>query len=269
MADTTIRLPDDRRREQALVRLRDRIDSTAAIIDSHRIRERHQFADLMVQGFARYALDAAESVCVLIESDRVHFGVFPCARAAFEAAQDALYLASTPEYDKEGVSAYVFERFERALTAARFKIGFPARSTEPDDVGFESVRDELVDDAKRLHTREVDLAALLHIEASRWREAFVKKKIPSHWSAKSRRQLADLMVREGLFAEYSARFNALYSAMSGLAHPRLAEHQWVKANANGRPVFILAPIQAIQMVDATAFALQAVTEALDRAKQRP
>ena len=65
-------------------------------IDGFRPRDEHLLADVMLFGYCRDAADALRALLILSPSDATRSAYLP-ARAAFEAAQDALLLIADPD----------------------------------------------------------------------------------------------------------------------------------------------------------------------------
>lgn len=117
--------------EQGLKRMRRRLDHLP-------LRLHHFSADLAFYGFLSAAWEAAAVCCELVTKSRFPSAALPNAQAAFEAAQDALLLASAPDYDVAGARAIVFERLVRAAGRADYgeslvREGVLAPATDQDE----------------------------------------------------------------------------------------------------------------------------------------
>ena len=86
------------------------------------VRPEYVFADLAALGFARDVLENGHAVALLAESP-VPRSLYPCARAAFEALFELVYLLKSKDFNLMGCRAHVAERRRIAPHAARWSAG--------------------------------------------------------------------------------------------------------------------------------------------------
>lgn len=94
-------------------------------------RAQHYPGDLCLRGFALHACENANAVLFLSRETKFEGAAFACARAAFEAGQDALLLATEPDYDAVGARVLVFERLQIADNDREFKRLYGEPREEP------------------------------------------------------------------------------------------------------------------------------------------
>ena len=83
-------------------------------IKHFRCRQLEFAGDLTLYGFLRGTWESASAAMVLVRDTDFGPVAYPCVRAAFEAAEDALLLVTEPTFSEAGARARVFERLEFA-----------------------------------------------------------------------------------------------------------------------------------------------------------
>lgn len=244
------------------------LSETRSLIESFRLREAHFAADLAMVGYATSAWDSAKSAEVLLRSTDLSVGAFVCARAAFEAGEDAALLASDPAYDDAGASARVHEVFEYAFERSRWDAVFPGNPTAFPDPDFAQTTQQAESFAADLDavvpgSGEAIRKAILHWQPRFQNAARKGGATPLHWSGLGRKRIAEEIARRLGQPELASQLSLLYSMLSRYAHPRLRLESWARIEGSeGGAAFRYSDLNRRQAEDAVVVALVLLRDAL-------
>jgi hypothetical protein len=246
MSDDSIVQPEDGAENEAssLVQLETALSELHGLLDSYQLRHEHYPGDLTLWGFAMQAWEGGTAVLLLNRDSELGHVAFPNARAAFEAGEDALLLATAPDYDIAGAQARVFERLEQGdiRSETREARGDP-RST---DSRYSDIAALITKDAEALDRVAPNAGDGLRSALARLLPKFEaasrgKGKHPGHWFEKSRRRIAEeLGSREGS-KQHAARLIAIYASLSRYSHPR-ARTEGKERSFNEANQLVLRPL---------------------------
>jgi hypothetical protein len=256
---------------EELAALLQKLEEFKPRLDAHRIRHEHLAADLVMAGYGASVWDAGNAVALLSRDGLYMSATFPVARLAFETGMDALYLATSTDYDRAGSKAYVFERFEYADIRADLGAAFNVEGFEDETTEYAAVSTsltEMAQDLDKVRTGQGQeiLSAMDHF-LPKFKGARRGKRHPGNWAEISRRKMAsELEQREGPQG-VAERLKAAYSGLSRSSHPRLRLEAWEpNRNAPGpafRPKAKLGVV-ALRMtelgVDLVASALRRIAD---------
>jgi len=188
-------------------------------LEKFKPRTAHYFADLVLHGYARDASTNVHATLLIVDSAWPR-AAYATARAAYEAAQDALLLSSdAPAYDANGALAYAIELVEHEELRARW-------DSAGDEFGI--ARDESPHTTpEQIVDQEVQVLETMHpgggsalLEALG--EARKSGRAKQHWANKGRREIARTIEERMPKLKGTATVgDAFYGFMSVQAHPRL------------------------------------------------
>jgi hypothetical protein len=205
--------------ESPRTRLSQSVNALKRALDSFTPRDAHMIADVMLDAFARDVANQAVAVLALVDGAAPPRVAYPNARAAFEAAQDALLLATAGDvYDADGARAYVAELIETEQLQRRWLAASEVWDlTPPEDLGETPEQVVDIDSAicDRLAPGSGDALRTALKEARRAR------RLPHHWSTLSRRQIVDAIEARLPDLTLARTADAFYGYLSVQSHPRL------------------------------------------------
>lgn len=194
------------------------LNELSGLIDVATVRDAHLLADSYTLGFSRLALSNGRATQQLVASTEPQTA-FATARAAFEAGQDAAYMAcSQSEYDIRAALAYTLELVEcedlrRRWFEAGTDYGYPT-----DDKGM-TVEEVVNSDAIVLEADHPERASELRDALVEARE---KDRFKRHWSGTGRNALNRLLAEcDKRLAGMAQVGDAFYGYLSVQSHPRL------------------------------------------------
>jgi hypothetical protein len=175
--------------------------------------------------------------CVgILDRHPVDLGGYANARAAFEAAQDLVFLVTDENFDLSGARVRVFENLEFADTRAKYARAFPEDMSDASTNAIDSTIEGLVKMADGMREAYPDRARDLDVAIAESGPVFRKgTRLPSHWSLLSRRRMAELIADRLDDLPDAQRAIFTYSHLSRASHPRLRLEllRW-ETNPSGR-----------------------------------
>jgi hypothetical protein len=203
--------------EEDLTELGTASDNVEAEMRRTPIRQEYLLSDLVALGFARDVLENIRAVAILTQSE-VPRSIYPCCRAAFEAAQDLLLLAARPNYAEWGARAFINEIYEREEVRSTARAIFEDLG-EPELVPVVDEPEVQVrisgEEWERQGSGKIALVERAHsaVIASRKARAF-------HWSGLTRTKIHQELVRYIGNDPISGRiYKSYYSLLSIQSHP--------------------------------------------------
>ena len=199
------------------------LDSALASLDDaltkYTPRKPHYMADLVLHGFARDVSTQVHATVLTVDS---HYprASYANARAAYEAAQDAVLLASEPDsYDINGALAYCVELVEHEELQRRWKDAAAVWGIVKDKSGRISPEGLIEKESAELEAFAAGASQLLRNALN---EARKPRRAKQHWSGKNRNDIAKLLQeRMPVFRGLAAGGDAFYGMMSVQTHPRV------------------------------------------------
>lgn len=252
MEETTERLALDGELGELTRTLGEHVNEVRSKVDHLTIRSAHFPGDLSFYGYALSVWEGVAATHHLSTTTELGYAAYPIVRAAFEAAQDALLLATEADFAAAGARARVFEAFEFAdLKAGRFEaFGEPDESPPPE--GYSEASSSLLDDAMKW---EVDRPGGLSLYQAaiddllpRFLQARQGRRHPSHWSLRSRRQIALEIGRRVSDEAFGKHLVFTYSQLSRSSHPRLRAESIERRTAGPRAQFVKRSPRQIRIV---------------------
>lgn len=201
----------------------------------------HLVPDIALLGFLVEISENAEAVQLLAESNLPH-RAFPNARAAVEAAQNALVLATEADYDLGGARAWVFfkgkDRNYRQMPRAHV-----FERPEDADAWFEKALEEMSAIWEDLAPGKGRLIS----EARKLLDRQPKR--PGNWAglpmaSTLQKRLNDVrhLLGKSPNEDISSVLNATYSALSRESHPRTGfDPIRIDVHADGQIEFVIKP----------------------------
>lgn len=253
--------------------LRRAIVELGARLERFKLRQSHFAGDLSFWGFAAHVRQHANAVFHLADPHSFGTALFANARAAFEAAQDALYLATETDYSAAGSRVRVFERLEFADINADKNLMFlddPDAMPEAADADpYSQARVSILSDAEKWDTvvpgRGDLLRAALATLEPQFAAARSGSRHPGHWSGISRRKMAIELERRVGEEGFAAHLVATYAALSRGAHPRFRGEEWVRNTLSERRVRFESSTRSVRIaVGLTEVSVRLGIEANDR-----
>lgn len=212
------------------------------MLDRHRTRVDEFAGDITLWGFLLGAWECGNAVYHLVANSDFGHASFPCARAAFEAAQDALLLVTEPDYNRAGARARVFERLELANIRDETRYAFGDTEMGRRALGYHAAEEAIRRDAEKWNTKCPGKGDLLIEALEYFRPKFEqakrgKIKHPAHWSELSRRRIAQEIGKRIKEPDLARKMTAVYAALSRSSHPRLRMEYWARSERpDGSPV---------------------------------
>ncbi len=210
-------------------------------IDGFRPRDEHLLADVMLFGYCRDAADALRALLILSPSDATRSAYLP-ARAAFEAAQDALLLIADPDrFDANGALAYAIELVETQELQDRWIAAGKDWEVPPPVEDFHTPEQIVEEEVRAIDAVAPGMGAHLNQAFAEAREPGRAKR---HWSGRSRKQISE-QIQEllGAKAGVASTADAFYGMLSVQSHPRLrAWAQPVRKNESGTLAAKASPV---------------------------
>jgi hypothetical protein len=208
-------------------------------LDGFQLRFSRYAADLSLYGFLLSAWENASAAFHILTKSEVPFACYPSARAAFESAEDALLLASSPNYNRDGARARVFEHLELADLSLEMSRAFSDPERELPYQTYDGVSTAFADDASHLNAVCPGLGEQITEAFAYFRPKFEaaragKGRHPGHWSELSRRAIAKELVERGATDASADQLIAAYADLSRNTHPRLRLENWDLAPTEGK-----------------------------------
>jgi hypothetical protein len=179
----------------------------------------HLVPDIALLGFLRDVEENAQAVEILAASKLPHRG-YPNARAAYEASQRAILLATSPDYDLDGAKAWVYYLRRDRNYLALPRSSAPAQSPSDPEAWFDGSLDEMAQVWESLAPGKGKLLrrALAELPG--------KKVRAENWAGVAivptiRDRLNALFERGGKASrgDTSSVYNAAYGGLSRQSHP--------------------------------------------------
>jgi hypothetical protein len=237
-----------------------------------RLRQIEFTGDLTLYGFLVSTWEGANAALHLARATDLGAAAYPCVRAAFEAAQDALLLATEPDYSEAGARARVFERLEHSDIKTEMYDAFAdTEADEPPQDYSEAIASIRADAAK--WEKECPGRGRLLLDAlAQFQPAFeasktMKARHPGHWSRMSRRRMAVEIGRRVNEPDFAQSLIATYAQLSRASHPRFRIESWEKySGVDGQRRFRRHPRELRIVLGVAALAAQTATMAFDLVK---
>src|SRR5262245_59603162 len=149
---------------------------------------------------------------------------YACARASFEAGQDALLVATASDYDAAGARAVVFDHrlnadLEEAMDSVEDQ-GIGQNKTSAYASAATKVEKLAVTIDKDLQGSGQPLRDALAYFQPKFERAKRGARHPGHWSEKSRRSIAKTLASRINDETFGRRWAAIYALQSYSTHPR-------------------------------------------------
>ena len=240
-------------------------------IKHFRCRQLEFAGDLTLYGFLRGTWESASAAMVLVRDTDFGPVAYPCVRAAFEAAEDALLLVTEPTFSEAGARARVFERLEFADVKLEMHDAFANPGTGEPVRDYSEAAASIEKDAATWESQcpgrgQLLLGALAHFKPL-FEKARGGKRHPSHWSQLSRRKIAKEIGRRVGEAEFGVSLVATYAQLSRASHPRFRLESWERYRNSGGEHRLRRHEREIRIVLGVAtLAAKTATMAFDRIK---
>lgn len=254
--------------------LHDALVELRAALDRHQLRFSEFAGDLTLWGFMLGVWESGNAVLYLVQETEFGPASFPCVRAAFEGAQDALLLATEPDYNEAGARARVFERLEQADIRDETRTAFGTSDEERKPLGYDEAIAAVRADAAKWNAEypkkgDLLLNALADLQP-KFEAARCGKKHPAHWSKLSRRQIARELGDRLNEPEFTTMMIAMFAALSRSSHPRLRLESWTKVTHKEGSFSLERPERVLRMATGGAeFAAKLATRAFSMKQPLP
>lgn len=204
-------------------------------LDRFRLRFDFALGDLSLYGFILQVWEAASATRQLVMNGDLGHASFPSTRSAFEAAEDAFLLATSPDYNATGARIRVYERFEFADVGREVQFAFQDGEAEMQPADYSRMFATIERDADRVNRLSEGQGQVLRaafeyflpiFEAANRQEK--RARYPGHWSEMSRRRIALELEERTREPKLAATLIAAYADLSRHSHPRLRFDNWEK-----------------------------------------
>jgi hypothetical protein len=201
-------------------------------LQAMRIRLDHYLGNLTFYGLAVNVLENAEGTRYLFEGGWTG-AAYPCARAAFEAAEDLWLLITWDDYAVAGARARVFDQLD-FLRVRRSFIESMQVSNAPPPRTYEEVGKEVLKQVSTIRKYSESQADHLLAAFTYFRPKFEaaeegNARHPNHWSEMSRRKMAlHIAARSEGNANFPEQFGSIYGLLSRATHPGLRPETWLR-----------------------------------------
>jgi hypothetical protein len=238
-------------------------------LDHFRLRQWEYAGDLTLYGFLRGTWESASATLFLVRQTDFAAAAYPCVRAAFEAAEDALLLATEANFSAAGARARVFERLEHADLKSEMHDAFADPGTEEPARDYSEAVASVEKDAARWNRDcpgrgQLLLEALAHF-LPMFRAAKNGGRHPAHWSELSRRKMAVEIGRRVGEPSFGASLIATYAQLSRASHPRFRIESWEKyRSAKGQQRYRRHPRESRIVLGVATLATKTAAMAFDR-----
>ena len=239
-----------------------------------RLRQLEFTGDLTLYGFLRGVWEHASAARFLARDTDFGVAAYPCVRAAFEAAQDALLLVTEPDYSEAGARARVFERLEHADLKVEVFEAFAGDDDEEPPRDYSEAARSIRADAGKWDKSCPCRGALLVSALDQLQPKFEaaragKGRHPGHWSGMSRRKMAFLLGERLGEPEFTKSLIATYAQLSRASHPRYRVESWQKqATETGAKRYQRHPREVLIVLGVARLAAETATMAFDRIKSK-
>jgi len=220
--------------EPLLTKLRPHVQALESHLTAFAPRAPHWAADVMFYGFLSESLQCTIDTLTLATSDNPASAGHPNARLSFEAAEDALLLAtsaSMAEFDRDGALAYVFMKLEASDLDSLLAPG--------DHVDYQAVADQIEKEAKVLDGYAANSGDFIRRALAQLRAPFEaatgtlntppRGRFPIHWfEGKSRKLIAREIGQRTGDQKLEQELIKHYKHLSMHGHPRLRIHAFEK-----------------------------------------
>jgi hypothetical protein len=193
-----------------------------------RLRLDHYGSDLMFYSYGTNVYENAQGVLHLLKGGWVG-AAYPCARAAVEAAQDAMMLLAWDDIDEAGARAYAYSKLEWLQIRLRF-INSARWDNVPAPTSYDELRLEITSVANNWNSWKSGTGDKLRAAFDYFEPAFSQsKRVPNHWTEMSRRQMAAELQKKGTGSDtFDRDLITIYALLSRATHPGLRPENWSK-----------------------------------------
>jgi hypothetical protein len=199
-------------------------------LDGFRIRDDHHIADFTLWAFLLSAWECGAGVLHLLRTNDLPAPAVPVARACFEASQDAIYLATSPDYDLAGARAQVFELFEMHDIINQLKRAGTNPSTLTVETAYADIQGQVERDCKGVHwAGALALREAYEHFLPRFLDTHKRRKHPGNWAEISRRRMAQELEKRLDEPDLADHMIAMYTLLSHSSHPRQRRHAFDRA----------------------------------------
>lgn len=236
-----------------------------------RLRRNEFTGDLSLYGFLRGCWECGNAALCVARDTEYTVGAYPCARASFEAAEDALLLVTEQFYSEAGARVRVFERLEHADLKQEMHKAFADDDDEGPTQGYGEAAASVEKDAANWDTDCPGRGELLRSALAHFQPLFAKARNggrhPSHWSSLNRRRMAAEIGRRVADPPFAQSLAATYAQLSRASHPRFRIESWEKYRAeSGAKRFRRHPREARIILGIIELSARTASMAFDRIK---
>lgn len=226
----------------------DRLVSFKPKLDSFKIREAHFPGDMTLAGIGTIVWEAANALLLVVRDGKYMAGAHPVARLVLEAGMEALFIASSTDYDSVGARARVFEALEYVDQRLNLGAAYNIPEFQDEEAEYARIQELIRREADTLNSaaagRGNELLSSLEDLLPKFRAARQGKRHPGHWSGLSRRRMAQELEKRAKDDAVKGRLVAAYSALSRSSHPGFLSEMWDRSAAESGPVLVARPGRA-------------------------